>query len=180
MAESDLPTLYKRIAATMTAHLEGCPPDKWGAQSPCDEWTARDVALHATGTQRGLLGDAPLDNSQDLDVVAEWKSATGRLAEELTDAEWLAQKAGGPFGDTPRGALANGLLLADTLLHTWDFARATGQDERLDPEGVHKAYEFLKTLGDRIRRPGGFKPAIEPPAGADEQSAFVCYAGRPA
>lgn len=180
MAESDLPALYKRIAATMTARLEGCPPDRWAAQSPCDEWTAREVALHAIGTQRGLLGDAPLGAEADVDVLAEWKNASGRLAEELTDTEWLAQKAGGPFGETPRGALANGLLLCDTLLHTWDFARATGQDERLDPEGVDKAYEWIQTLGDRIRRPGGFKAAIEPPAGADEQTAFVCFAGRPA
>lgn len=179
MPDSDLASLYRRVAATTSARLEGCPPDRWNAPTPCDEWTARDVALHVTGTQRGLLGLPPLDKDT-ADVVSEWRQASAQLAEKLTDPDWLAGKAGGPFGDSTRGSLANGLLFCDTLLHTWDFARATGQDERLDREAVHKAFEWLQTLGDRIRRPGGFKPALELPPGADEQTAFVCYAGRPA
>lgn len=56
---------------------------------------------------------------------------------------------------------------------------ATGQDERLDPAGVANAFATLKSFGDGIRRPGAFGPAVEPPAGADEQTQFICYCGRP-
>ena len=67
---------------------------------------------------------------------------------------------------------------ADLVVHTWDFARATGQDQRLDPDAVRAAHAWLQTLGDGIRRPGGFAAPIEPPQGADEQTAFLCYTGR--
>ncbi len=64
--------------------------------------------------------------------------------------------------------------------HTWDLARATGQDERLDPEGVSTALTFLVPIDEAIRRPGGFAAKIDPPAGADEQTRLLNFCGRSA
>lgn len=83
----------------------------------------------------------------------------------------------GAFREQPFSSLV-GLLCADTLIHTWDLARATGQDERLDAAAVADALGFLTPIDDAIRRPGGFGSKIEPPPGADEQTTFINFAGR--
>jgi uncharacterized protein (TIGR03086 family) len=70
------------------------------------------------------------------------------------------------------------LLCSDTIVHTWDVARATGQDERLDPAGVSYAFTMLLPADDAIRGPGSFGPKIDPPPGADEQTRFLCFLGR--
>jgi len=63
-------------------------------------------------------------------------------------------------------------------VHSWDIARATGQDERLDPAGVAYAFEMLRPNDEALRGPGSFGPKIEPPPDADEQTRFLCFLGR--
>jgi hypothetical protein len=70
------------------------------------------------------------------------------------------------------------LRLVDVAHDTWDLARATGQDETLDPDAVAKAFEVLAPLDEAIRRPGGFGAKIVPPADADPQMEFLCFCGR--
>jgi uncharacterized protein (TIGR03086 family) len=84
----------------------------------------------------------------------------------------------GMFGEQSFESLVSRLLCADTLIHTWDLARATGQNEDLDPVAVQQAMEFLTPIDDAIRRPGGFGPKIEPPAGADPQTSLLNFVGR--
>jgi uncharacterized protein (TIGR03086 family) len=82
------------------------------------------------------------------------------------------------FPEQPFDRLVGSLVCSDTLLHTWDLARATGQDERLDERAVAVAYEWLEPLDDALRRPGGFGEKVEAPPGADLQTRFLCFAGR--
>ena len=70
------------------------------------------------------------------------------------------------------------MVCTDVLVHTWDLARATGQDETLDPEALSVAAEFLASLDDAIRAPGGFGEKITPSAGADDQTRFLNFCGR--
>ena len=83
------------------------------------------------------------------------------------------------FGEQPFESLVGRLLCADTLFHTWDLARATGQDEQLDPRRSTSAAPSSSTpLDEAIRRPGGFAPKIEPPPDADEQTRLLNFGGR--
>ena len=68
----------------------------------------------------------------------------------------------------------------DVLVHTWDLARAVGADEQLDLGSVVHAYEVMKPLDGQIRQPGVFGPKLEPPSGADVQTEFLYFLGRPA
>jgi uncharacterized protein (TIGR03086 family) len=82
------------------------------------------------------------------------------------------------FGEQPFESLVGRLLCTDTLIHTWDLARATGQDESLDPGAVAKAIEFLAPIDDAIRRPGGFGPKIDSPPDAGNQTRLLNFTGR--
>ena len=82
------------------------------------------------------------------------------------------------FGKSTFEAGVNRFICADLVIHAWDLSRATGIDERLDPDDVHQVLEALRPLGDKLRGPGAFGPAVEPPPGADEQAQLLAFLGR--
>jgi hypothetical protein len=43
-------------------------------------------------------------------------------------------------GDHPLDQAIDRFVLGDVLVHTWDLARATGQDETLDAAEVERMY----------------------------------------
>ena len=84
----------------------------------------------------------------------------------------------GMFGTSTFEKGVDQFLCADLVVHAWDLARATGQDERLDPDEVHRLYEAMLPMDDAIRAPGAFGPKVEAPDGADEQTRLLCFLGR--
>lgn len=100
------------------------------------------------------------------------------MSAALADQARASTVVGGMFGEQPWEQVVSRLLCADTLIHTWDLARATGQDDRLDDAAVAAATEFLPPLDDAIRRPEGFGPKIEAPQGADAQTTLLAFVGR--
>ncbi len=174
---------YARIADGFTARLTGVPAEGWTVASPCTEWSAREVAVHVLNTHRMVLasvGPGEVEEFEpDEDLIIAWGDATAAIRASLGDPDRAAATTvRGPFAEQPFESLVGRLLCTDTLIHTWDLARATGQDESLDPEGVAKASEFLIPIDDAIRRPGGFAPKITPAPGADAQSELLNFCGR--
>ena len=173
---------YVRVAAGLSARIDGCPADRWSAQSPCPQWTARDVVAHVVEVHRRMV--AGLEQAQaspvadDEDVAIAWHAASKAVSAALANPSTASQVVGGRFGQATFEQLVGTLLCADALVHTWDLARASGQDEVLDIEAVRAAHAHLTPLDEMLRVPGGFGPKLEPPAGADEQTRFLCFVGR--
>ena len=67
------------------------------------------------------------------------------------------------------------------MIHGWDLARATGQDDTIDPSEVRRAQEEFKPFSEEVlRQPGMLGRALDPPADADEQTKLLAYLGRKA
>lgn len=179
-AMTEIADRYATIADGFTRRVEGAT--SWDGQSPCPEWNARDVLAHVVDTHRRTMtrldGSAVEPVGPDDDVVLAWKTETARMREVLADPERAGKVVQSMFGEAPFEELIGGLLCADTLVHTWDLARATGQDDRLDPHAVAKAAEFLTPLDEPMRAPGGMGPKVDPPEGADEQTRLIAFMGR--
>ena len=72
-----------------------------------------------------------------------------------------------------------GMMIADTLVHTWDLGRGAGLDDELDPDAVgHVHADYLARAEEKMRRPGGFDAAVMVPAGATEQDRLIAFSGR--
>jgi uncharacterized protein (TIGR03086 family) len=69
-------------------------------------------------------------------------------------------------------------ILGDVLVHTWDLARATGQDETLDPDEVHRMRAGLEQMGDMLSQSGHYDKAVAVAADADEQTRLLALTGR--
>ncbi|HEV2310999.1 MAG TPA: TIGR03086 family metal-binding protein [Acidimicrobiia bacterium] len=180
---SEIADRYETIADGFGDRVAGIDAGGWAASSPCDEWQAQDVVVHVINVHRqvlaGLDGSQPSLISVDDDLAPAWADATASVRGALHDPDRAGHVvSGGPFGEQPFESLVGRVVCADTLVHTWDLARATGQDERLDPAAVEKAAEFLVPLDDNMRRPGGFAAKVEPAAGADAQTRLLNFSGR--
>jgi len=178
---SDVANRYATIAGGFSRRLEGAGLH-WSNASPCEGWSARDVAEHVIRTNRAVaarLDDSgPQSADENEDPIDAWQKASSVVQDALADPDRAGTIVGGMFGEQTFEQLVGTLLCADTLVHTWDLAQATGQDDRLDTDAVVAALGFLETIDEQIRAPGGFGPKLEPPAGADSQTAFLCFTGR--
>jgi uncharacterized protein (TIGR03086 family) len=179
MTEADR---YRTLSAAMTETIEGVAPDGWEARTPCEEWTARDLVGHLVETSGLFLGfiDEPVPDGPSVADDARGAFVTARDAVQaaLDDPAKASTEYDGLFGRTTFAKGVDGFLSADLVIHRWDLARATGQDETLPPEEVARIYELLAPMDEQMRQPGAFGPKVEPPPGADDQTKLLCFLGR--
>ena len=69
-------------------------------------------------------------------------------------------------------------FLGDVLVHTWDLARATGQDETLDPEEVVAMLSGIEVHDAALRVGGQYGPRVEAAPDADPQTQLLAFLGR--
>jgi uncharacterized protein (TIGR03086 family) len=173
---------YRQVSGGFDAAVRAVTPDQWGAQSPCEQWKARDVVAHVVAGHRGVIaavrGGESTPMAADDDPKKAWQEARRAIDEITADPEARAKEIDGPTGKTPAGDIIGQFVTMDVLVHTWDLARTVGADERLDEDSVRHAYEVLKPMDAVIRQPNVFGPKLESPAGADLQTEFLYFLGR--
>jgi len=179
---SEVSERYGRVAEGFDTRLRRVEPEQWGAPTPCSEWDVRALVVHVIDTHRRIVANldgAPPEEADPVgDLAAQWSQSSAAVKAALADPVRASTTVSGMFGEQSFESLVSRLLCTDTLFHTWDLARATGQDEHLDPEAVDRAAEFLAPLDEAIRRPGGFDSKIDPPADADPQTRLLNFGGR--
>ncbi len=167
-------TRFTHLLNQFDARVQATPEASWSNQSPCSEWTARDVVVHVGNNVGRFCGQeiGPDDN-----IVTAWNLV--RTDFEATAGTLdLDAEVPGPFGPMPTRDMIGRLLCNDVLVHTWDLARSVGGDERLDKDAVAGGYSGLKPMDGAIRRPGVFGDKIEPSDGDDLQTEFLKFLGR--
>ncbi len=179
---SEVSDRYETVAAGFTARVVAVTPEQWWAPTPCPDWTVPDLVAHAIGTQRGVLTrldeSTPVPVDADGDLVAQWQEARRAVVDAVGDDARASTVVGGMFGEQSFASLVGRMVCTDLLVHTWDLARATAQDERLDVAAVSSSQTFLASIDDAIRAPGGFADKITPAPDADDQTRFLNFCGR--
>ena len=169
---------FRRLADGFTARVEGTTD--WDAPAPCEGWVARDVVRHLVDWVPGFFGERwgiafdppPVDD----DPAGAWHALDGALRAALAgDGSTVAET---PFGPRTLEETIGQIVTGDVLVHTWDLARASGGDERLDPGAVHRLLDGMEAMGDAMRASGHFGPAVEVAPDADEQTRLIAFTGR--
>jgi uncharacterized protein (TIGR03086 family) len=129
---------YERITGQFTDRVRAVPADAWDNPSPCEGWTARDVVGHLTEWIPGFFGAQgvefpPVPSVAD-DPLAAWETVQTTIAEALADPKLAATPVETPFSTQSLAESVDMIVTGDVFTHTWDLARATGQDEMLDPD----------------------------------------------
>jgi uncharacterized protein (TIGR03086 family) len=175
---------HRLVAGRFTEVVRGVDPDRWDAPAPCAGWVARDVVRHLVewlpGFLRGGAGvELPAGPPVDDDPVGAWIVLRDAVQALLDDPATTARTFSNPHtGDLPLDAAVDRFYTADVFLHTWDLARATGQDERLDPDRCATMLAGMLPMDELLRASGQFGPRVEVPAGADAQTRLIAFIGR--
>ena len=181
---SEISERYRRVAGQMTQRAAAVADGAWESPSPCDGWVARDVVRHMVEwmppfLEAGSGVDAPDGPSVDQDPLGAWQALTDWIQGLLDDPSVAASQFSHPRAGqhSLEDAIAT-FILGDVLVHTWDLARATGGDERLDPDEVHRMITGIEPYDEMLRSSGHYGPRVEVPAGADEQTRLIAFMGR--
>jgi uncharacterized protein (TIGR03086 family) len=181
---SSLADRYRNVAARFTETVAGVPADAWDNPAPCEGWVARDVVGHLVGWFPPLLHDAagidlPAGPSVDDDPLGAWTTLSDAVQQLLDDPTTATKTFSHALAGThPLDQAIGMFFLGDVLLHTWDLARATGQDERLDPSEVSAMLAGMLPLDEMLRASGQYGPRVEVADDADEQTRLIAFIGR--
>lgn len=130
-------------------------PDQLDLPTPCTEMDVRALLGHlVTVLQRvaaGGRGDDPETWPEAVTGVvddawpAAWYAAAHEVQAAWTDAAVLTREVRLPW-DTMVGADVLGMFLNEVTVHTWDLARATGQEPDWDDEVVAAAFTAIRAI----------------------------------
>jgi uncharacterized protein (TIGR03086 family) len=141
----------------LRALLLGVDDDELTAPTPCDDWTVAalldhlmtltyaftQAARHRTDAP-GTDGPPPQPSAQHLS--RHWRSRLPVLLEDLATAwkdpaAWTGTATAG--GATMPATAVGTVAMNELIMHSWDLARATGQDYAADPRTLEVLVEFL-------------------------------------
>jgi uncharacterized protein (TIGR03086 family) len=99
------------------------------------------------------------------DPLAAFRAARADVEAVLDDPELASSDCYTPNGSMTVEQQIDEVISDDLVLHGWDLARATGQDDTMNAEDVERLWLITTAipaeLMEKYRTPGAFGPGIE-------------------
>lgn len=172
---------HRILAEGFTRRVVGV--SDWEVRSPVPDCTARDVVGHLVGWLPGFLAGGgvalPAGPGVADDPVAAWLRHAAAVQALLDEPATATQEFTRTHVPTmPLATAIDRFYTTDVFLHTWDLARATGQDERLDPDFCDQVLIGMEPMDQMLRTSGQYGPRVEVPEDAPVQARLLGFIGR--
>lgn len=162
-------------------------PDQLPQATPCAGWSVRMLLNHMIGANLAFGAGVPTgavdpqcDPAVDLfadDPTPAYAASWPAVVQAWSDADPGATTAF-PWGPIPN-AIARQLLVGESVVHGWDLARATGQEESVPPDLVAATSELaIMLFTDPANRGTDFAPPVPVPADTTATARLVAFLGR--
>jgi uncharacterized protein (TIGR03086 family) len=175
---------WGEIGGVFSARVDAVTAEGWHAPAPVAGWTARDVVRHLVEwfpafLQSGSSARIDVWTSVDEDPARAWheleQGVRTLLEDPATSTRMLSNRH---LGEVPLDQAVSRFFTADVFMHTWDLARATGQDDRLDPERCAALLAGMEPIEEAMRASGQYGPRVAVPDDADAQTRLLGFIGR--
>lgn len=164
------------------------PDDAWSLPTPDEGWTVRDLVNHLTSEQLWapeLLAGRTIEDVGDVldgdvlgdDPVDAWVDASVQARETFLAPGALDRTVHLSYGETGAAEYCAQMTF-DLVVHAWDLARATGQDEHLDPALVEWALRYGEARRPLLERSPLFAGPRDVAAGDDDLTRLLALTGR--
>jgi uncharacterized protein (TIGR03086 family) len=173
---------HRAVAGTFTDRARAVK--SWDVGAPVAGWTARDVVRHLVDWFPGFLAagtgiELPRSPGVDDDPAGAWQAQSDAVQAVLDDPSAPRRTFANPHtGELPLDQAIDRFYTADVFMHTWDLARATGQDDRLDPGLCAVLLAGMEPIEELMRSSGQYGPRVPVPPGADAQTGLLGFIGR--
>ncbi len=175
---------YRRLSRLMTDRVAGVPDGAWSSPTPCEGWTARDLLGHLIevhGRFQQLVGRSLVDHpSVEEDPLGAWVAVRDQMQADLDDPVKAAEEYDGRLGRSSFGASVDGFVCFDLVVHGWDLARATGQDDTIPPGDVEQVQAMVDRMGPMMLENGVIARQLDPGPDATPQERLLAALGREA
>ncbi|MCP4083855.1 MAG: TIGR03086 family protein [Actinomycetia bacterium] len=174
---------YTKALYGFDATVARTTADQWSNASPCEGWTATDVVAHNIAMNDMIAGFCSGSGSKQPghevaeDPAADWTRSFDDLLAALDSQGALQTVAVTPWGEMPVDKFL-GFAWVDPVIHTWDLARATGQETVMDAALVGRGAKQLERAGDSLVGPGRFQAAVDAGSAPGTIDQLVAFAGR--
>ena len=142
------PLLYSALG-TLDGTIAAVRPDQLSLPTPCDDFDVRALLAHVLAVVErvarvgagedpfGFAETTPDEVGPDCGLSA-WRAAAARVRAAWADDRSLDRIVTLPWMTAPARVVAV-VYVSELSVHTWDLARATGQDPDFDDEAVGTA-----------------------------------------
>ncbi len=186
--------LFATAVRTATATISWVAVDQLHEATPCRAFDVADLLDHLVlvAPRIASLGrGAPDYTAQDggtagwslSDIAAAWNHDITEAEQAWEDPESLTRMITLPWATMPGDSVLR-MYLSELIVHTWDLARATGQQPSWDPAAVAAALTFMQTAlpadirGDAEDAEVPFAPVVPTPDDAAPIDRLVAWCGR--
>jgi uncharacterized protein (TIGR03086 family) len=175
----------------LRALLLGIDDDELIAPTPCPDWTVAALLDHLMGLAHAFTQAArkrtdapgtaePPPPSSAQHLSRHWRHRLPVLLEDLATAwkdpsSWTGTSRAG--GVTMPATALGAVAMTELIMHSWDLARATGQEYAADPRTLEVLIEFL-SQGPPEGTPGQFDPAVPTDSEATLLDQTLALSGR--
>jgi uncharacterized protein (TIGR03086 family) len=182
---------FRRILPWTEARVAGTRIEQLHEPTPCTDWKVEDLLAHLFGTISyytllAQYGEVDTHSMRVPDFRGGSHAEEYRKAAEEALTAWSRPGVlerpcrHSIVGEVP-GSYALSIHAGDDLIHGWDLARATGQNEVMDPASAQFALEtFRVVLSSERSRRKHFDTDIDVGPEADIQTALLAFTGRDA
>jgi uncharacterized protein (TIGR03086 family) len=194
--KTDIGAAYVRAIEQAARVVQDVRPDQLASATPCREWNTRELLNHLIGSNlmmaavgsgksagAGASGTEAIAGMGDVigdDPAGAYASASAAALKAFTAPGALERTWALPFAEIP-GSMALNIHLVETLSHTWDLAKCTGQLDKLDPSladtGDTVARGFVQPQF-RNEKGDPFAAEVAVPVGAGSYERFAAFLGR--
>ncbi|MGL5827796.1 MAG: TIGR03086 family metal-binding protein [Nocardioides sp.] len=174
---------HRLVAGRFSAGVQAVG-SRWDDPTPVVEWTVRDIVRHLVEWFPGFLAAGsgvrlPAIPSVDDDPVGAWRAHAVAVQNVLDDPMTATKVLIDPnIGEVALPEAIDRYYTTDVFLHTWDLARATGQDDTLDADTCVAMLAGLTGVEDVMRDSGHYGPRVHVPEGAPAQDLLIAFIGR--
>ena len=182
--------LTDQAVTTALEVVENIDPDQLGAPTPCAEFDVRKLVNHLLFWGPSLNAAArkapvppPAAAESDVDLTAgDWAAdlraqLRDRAAAWGEPSAWTGTTTVGGTQEMP-AETSGALVLGETVLHTWDLARATGQAPSWDAELLAFIHDDLVRTAPMGRDMGLYGPEVPVPSDAPLIERILGLTGR--